>query len=65
MVVAGSQRMGPMGIPGTMLEPPAPKSVMPPLLALPACTPCPQAHLYESCSHYLTLSFWLGFLKVS
>ncbi len=41
MVVAGSQRMGPMAMPGSMPlgpELPAPNSAMPPLFPRPNCT---------------------------
>ena len=47
MVVAGSQRMGPICMPGTMQGCPealAPKSAMPPLFPLPPCRHTNEAH---------------------
>lgn len=47
MVVAGSQRMGPICMPGTMQGCPealAPKSAMPPLFPLPLCRHTNEAH---------------------
>jgi hypothetical protein len=51
MVVAGSQRMGPICMPGTMQGCPealAPKSAMPPLFPLPPCRHTKDAHPFDN-----------------
>lgn len=60
MVVAGSQRMGPICMPGTMQGCPealAPKSAMPPLFPLPPCRHTNEAH---SLDNNLLRDVWHG-----